>query len=93
MLLSGPQYVISLRTALEMSSTTDILLMVLQIADSAAVAFKQEGIHLDTSIILPVFQNYFPYDLLFNWVGNAVIVSYRLMLAIILFHFCAGKGL
>ena len=51
-----------------------MLLMDMQIADSAVVAFKKEGIYLDASIILPVFMDYFPYDLLFNWVGNADVM-------------------
>ena len=71
---SGLVYVTSLYSSLEMRYKTGMLLLDIQIADSAVVAFKKEGIYLDASIILPVFLDYFPYDLLFNWVGNIDII-------------------
>ena len=70
----GQAYVTSLYLTLEMRCKTGMLLMDIQIADSAVVAFEKEGIYLDASIVLPVFLDYFPYDLLFNWVGDADIM-------------------
>lgn len=45
------------------------LIVALQLSANAADAFKHEGIHLDTSILLPAFQDPFPYHLLFTWVS------------------------
>ena len=44
-------------------------MVVLQLTADAVVAFEEEGIHLDTSILLPAFQDPFPYHLLFTWVN------------------------
>ena len=40
----------------------------MQITDLAVDDFTSRGILLDTSTVLPAFQDPFPYELLFNWV-------------------------
>ena len=44
-----------------------------KITEFAVGAFARRGIYLDTTTVLPAFQDPFPYELLFNWVGHTEI--------------------
>ena len=52
-------------------------MVALQLTAGAVDAFERKGIHLDTSITLPAFQDPFPYHLLFTWVSIIQTISIK----------------